>query len=155
MTITYPPPSYLTGLVSPVNSKILSQVQTEYGTNTTAFVFNNKFNSLVQTWLKEFQHYGGTAWGIDTKGYDVLLFDQFKHGYNAMMKLNEEEDLKSTRTSNFPTTVEIIIAFQYSGDESEHLQYGESEFEQDYFGWVIIYKLIDNKLEEIFNYECA
>ena len=153
--MAYPPPSYLTGHVASVNQKTLSEIQKNYGTNTTAFKFNTKFNSLIQTWLKEFDHYGGTIWGIDPTGNKVLLFDQFRHGYNAMMKLNEKEDLDSTKSSALPQQTEIIIAFQYSGDEDEYLEQGSSKFKEDYFGWVVIYKMVDNKLEEVFNYECA
>ena len=50
---------------------------------------------------------------------------------------------------------EIIIAFQYDGNEDEYLEDGTSKFEQDYFSWVIIYKYVDNKLDELLNYECA
>lgn len=153
--MNYPPPSYLTGLVSDVSSVILSEIQKEYGDNTTAFKFNLKFDSLVQTWLQQFQHYGGTFWGIDATGNRLLLFDQFKHGYNAMMKLNEAEDLHNTKSTALRQQTEIFIAFQYSGDEVEYLERGASKFKQDYFGWVVIYKMVDNKLEEVMNYECA
>ena len=155
LTMNYPPPSYLTGLVTAVGQETLSEIQKNYGANTTAFKFNSKFNSLIQTWLQEFGHHGGTVWGIDTIGNKVLLFDQFSHGYNAMMKLNEEEDLESTKSIALPQQTEIIIAFQYSGDEDEYLERGASKFKQDYFGWIVIYKKNDNKLEEFLNYECA
>ena len=153
--MNYPPPSYLTGLVSDVSDVILSHIQKEYGNNTSAFKFNIKFNSLVQTWLQKFQHYGGTIWGIDTTDNKILLFNQFKQGYNAMMKLNEEEDLGNTKSIALPEKTQIIIAFQYSGDEDEYLERGASKFKQDYFGWVVVYKMVDNNLEEIINYECA
>jgi hypothetical protein len=151
----HPPPSYLTGLVTAVNQHTLSEVQKNYGTNTTVFMLNTKFNGLIQTWLEEFGHYGGTVWAVETTGNKVLLFDQFRHGYNAMMKLNEQEDLDSTKSITLPQQTEIIIAFQYSGDEDEYLERGASKFKQDYFSWVVIYKKIDNKLEEFLNYECA
>lgn len=153
--MNYPPPSYLTGVVSSVSQKNLSEIQKEYGDNTTAFKFNTKFNSLIQTWLEVFGHFGGIVWGIDTAGNKVILFDQVKHGYDAMMKLNEEEDLDNTKSLDLPRATEIIIAFQYSGDEDEYLENGTSKFKQDYFGWVVLYKKIDNKLEKLFEYECA
>lgn len=153
--MNYPPPSYLKGLVSDVSQKTLSELQKSYGTNTTAFKFNTNFTRLVQTWLEESAHYGGTVWGIETTGNKVLLFDQYRHGYNAMMKLNKEEDLNNVKSLDLPEPAEIIIAFQYSGDEDEYLERGESKFKQDYFGWVVIYKKVNDKLEELLNYECA
>jgi hypothetical protein len=93
--------------------------------------------------------------GIDTTGNKVLLFDQFIHGYNAMMSLNDEEDLDSTKSIDLPQSTEIIIAFQYSGVEDEYLEDGSSKFKQDYFCWVVIYKKGDKKLEELLSYECA
>ena len=155
LTMKYPPPSYLNGLVSPVSKKILSEIQMEYGANSTAFKFNTKFNSLIRTWLKEFKHFGGTVWGINITGNKVLLFDQYRHGYNALMKLNKEEDPDNTNIIGLPQQTEIIIAFQYSGDVDEYVETGPSKFKQDYFDWVVIYKKVDNKLEEILNYECA
>ena len=153
--MAYPPPSYLTGIASSVNQKTLVEIQKEYGKNTSAFRFNTKFNSLIQTWLEKLQHYGGTVWGIDTTGKKILLFDQYRHGYDAMMKLNKEEDLDSTKLLDFSQFTEVIIAFQYSGDEDEYLTRGTSKFKQDYFGWVVIYKIVNNKLEKLFEYECA
>ena len=153
--MNYPAPSHLTVLVTAVSQETLSEIQKNYGDNSTAFKFGTKFNRLIQTWLEEFEHYGGTVWGIDTRGNKVLLFYQFRHGYNAMMKLNEEEDLDNTKTIELPQPTEIIIAFQYSGDEDEYLKNGTSKFKQDYFHWIIIYKKAANKLEEILSYQCA
>jgi hypothetical protein len=153
--MNYSPPTYLKGLVSEVSQQTLSEIQKSYGTNTTAFKFNNNFTRLVQTWLEESAHYGGTVWGSGTTGNKVLLFDQFRHGYNAMMKLNKEEDLTNIKSIDLREPTEIIIAFQYSGDEDEYLERGVSKFKQDYFGWVVIYKKVNDKLEEFFNYECA
>ena len=155
LKLNYPPPSYLTGLVSAVSEKDLSEIQNEYGKNTTVFKFNSRFNKLIQTWLKEFKHLGGTMWGVDTTGNKVLLFDQYRHGYNALMKLNDEEDLENTKAIDLPRATEIIIAFQYSNVLDEYLARGTSKFKQDYFDWVVIYKKVDNKLEELLNYECA
>jgi len=94
-------------------------------------------------------------WGIDTTGNKFILFDQYRHGYNALMKLNEEEDLENTKAIDLPQRTEIIIAFQYSDVLDEYLKEGASKFKQDYFDWVVIYKKVDNKLEELLNYECA
>jgi hypothetical protein len=151
----YPPPSYLNGLVSEVGPEILSVVQENYGDNTTAFKFNSKFNGLVQTWIDDYNDYGGTLWGINLTGNKVLLFDQFQHGYNGVMGLNEEEDFNSTKSISLPEATEIIIAFQYSGDENEYVLDGASKFKQDYFGWIVIYKMRGGVLEELTNYECA
>jgi hypothetical protein len=151
----YPAPSYLSGLVSEVSPEILSVVQENYGTNTTAFKFNSKFNGLVQTWLNEHDDYGGTLWGISLTGNKILLFDQSRHGYNGVMGLNEEEDFTSTKSISFLQATEIIIAFQYDGDENEYVLDGKSKFEQDYFGWIVVYKVTGTTLEELLNYECS
>ena len=71
------------------------------------------------------------------------------------MKLNDEEDLENTKAIDLPRATEIIIAFQYSDVLDEYLARGTSKFKQDYFDWVVIYKKVDNKLEELLNYECA
>jgi len=151
----YPVPTYLRGLVTDVTNQILFEIQEGYGNNTTAFKLNNKFTKLVQTWIEEYAEYGGTILGVDEANNQTTIFDQFKHGYNGVMKINEEEDLTSTKGINLISATELIIAFQYSGDETEYLEDGTSKFEQDYFSWVIIYKYVDNKLEEILSYECA
>lgn len=151
----YPPPSFLTGLVTEVSNEIHSRIQENYGDNTTAYKFNINFKSLVQTWIEEFNEYGGTIWGVDQTGNRTTIFDQFKHGYNGIMKINEAEDLNSTRSIVLISGTEVIIAFQYSGDEADYLETGSSKFEQDYFNWVVVYKYFENKLEEILSYECA
>lgn len=153
--INYPEPSHLIGFVTPAKQETLFEIQKNYGDNTTAFKFDVMFDSLMKTWLEEFDLYGGTVWGIDKTGNKHLLFDQFRHGYDAMMRLNQEEDLNSTKLIVLPQPTEIVIAFQYSGDEDEYLERGTSKFKQDYFGWVVIYKKVDNKLEEVYSYECA
>jgi hypothetical protein len=51
--------------------------------------------------------------------------------------------------------MDLIVAFQYSGDENEYVLDGTSKFEQDYFGWIVIYKMTGAKLEELISYECA
>ena len=71
------------------------------------------------------------------------------------MEINEEEDLTSTKSIDLISGTEIIIAFQYSSDEAEYLEDGTSKFGQDYFSWVIVYKYVDNKLEEVLSHECA
>jgi hypothetical protein len=155
MTMIYPEPSYLSGLVTRVNNETLIKIQKNYGINTTAFKFNNKFTGLIQTWLDKFDTYGGTVWGIDTTGNKILLFDQFRHGYDALMGLNEQENLDSTKFIDLPQPMEIIMAFQYNGEEEEYLEDGSSKFKQDYFGWVVIYKMLDGKIQEFLSYECA
>jgi hypothetical protein len=151
----YPAPSYLTGLVTEATQEILSEVQRNYGDNTTAFKFKQRFKGLTQTWLDEFDEYGGTIWGTDTNGNKILLFDQSKHGYNGVMELSEEEDLDTTKSIDFKQSSEIIIAFQYNGDEDEYLEDGTSNFQQDYFGWVILYRKDDSELGELLSYECS
>ena len=150
----YPAPLYLTGLVAEVNEQILLEIQKEYGDNTTAFKFIDNFIGLVQTWITEYDQYGGTIFGVDKTNKQTTIFDQFKNGYNGVMEINEEEDLTSTKRIDLISETEIIIAFQYSGDEAEYLEDGTSKFEQDYFSWVIVYKYVDN-LEEVLSYECA
>ena len=153
--MTYPVPTYLKELVTEVNEPILLEIQKEYGDNTTAFKFNTNFTTLTQTWIEEFDEYGGTIWGLDKANNQTTIFDQFKSGYNGVMEINEEEDLNSTKSIDLVSGTEIIIAFQYGGDEAEYLEDGTSKFEQDYFSWVIVYKSVDNKLEEVLSYECA
>src|SRR5687768_18418418 len=94
----YSAPSYLTGLVTEVNEQILLKIQEEYGDNTTAFKFNTNFKSLVQTWIEEYDEYGGTIFGVDKTNNRTTIFDQFKHGYNGVMELNEEEVLSSSKS---------------------------------------------------------
>ena len=125
----YPAPSYLTELVTEVNDQTLLKIQEEYGDHTTAFKFNTNFTHLVQTWIKEYDEYGGTIFGLDKANNQTTIFDQFKYGYNGVMKINEEEDLNSTKSSDLISGTEIIIAFQYSGDEAEYLEDGTSKFE--------------------------
>ena len=151
----YPPPSYLTGLVTEVNESILLEIQKVYGDHTTAFKFNTNFTSLIQTWIEEYNEYGGTIWGVEKANNQIKIFDQFKNGYNGVMAINEEEDLTSTKSFDLINGTKIIIAFQYGGDEEEYLEDGTSKFEQDYFSWVIVYKYVDNKLDELLSYECA
>ena len=151
----YPAPSFLTGITTDLSNQTLSQIQENYGDNTSAFKLTAKFTGLVQTWIDEFKEHGGTIWGIDSKGTRTIIFDQSKHGYNGLMQLNPEENLNSTKSIDLPKGTEIVIAFQYGGDEADYLNDGSSKYEQDYFTWVIIYKYLDNKLEEVFTYECA
>jgi hypothetical protein len=151
----HPPPSYLTGLMTEVSDKLLLETQKEYGTHSTAFKFNDKFVRLVRTWIEEYEEYGGTIFGIDKENNQTTIFDQSKNGYNGVMEINEEEDLTSTKSIDLPPGTEIIIAFQYGGDEAEYMEDGYSEFEQDYFGWVVVYKHFDDRLEEVLSYECS
>lgn len=153
--MNYPEPSYLKELVTKVSGDILTKIQKNYGNNTTAFKFNSKFTSLIQTWIDEFNTYGGTIWGIDTTGKKILMFDQFRHGYDALMGLKEEENLDSTKSIALSQLTEIVIAFQYNGDEEEYLEDGTSKFKQDYFGWVVIFEQREDKLRELLSYECA
>jgi hypothetical protein len=151
----FPPPTYLTSLVAKASGEILTEIQNNYGSNTTAFKFNGIFSSLIQTWNEAFEEFGGVVWSIDEAGNKLLLFDQHKHGYNAMMQLTSEEDINSVKPIKFRPPTELIIAFQYSGDEAEYLEDGTSKLVQDYFGWVVLYKYLDGKLEELFSYECS
>jgi hypothetical protein len=151
----YPPPTYLAEVVTEVSASTLARIQKEYGDSTTAFAFNKKFNALIFSWNGKYDAYGGRVWGLDATGNKMLLFDQMLYGYNGVMQLNEEDDINSTKSIDFSEAIEIIIAFQYSGDEAAYLEDGTSKFEQDYFGWVAIYKHPDNQLKEIISFECA
>jgi hypothetical protein len=151
----YPAPSYLRGLVTEVSPATLPKIKTDYGDNTTAFKFNNMFTALILSWNEEYEEYGGRVWGVETTGNKLLIFDQVKHGYNGVMQLNEEDDIGSIKTIEFTEPSEVIVVFQYSGDEADYLEEGTSKFEQDYFGWIAIYKHTDNKTKEIISFECA
>jgi len=153
--MNYQPPSYLTGLVTDVSKELLVKVQRNYGDGTTAFKLNGRFKACVQTWEPAYNCTGGTFWGIDTYDNKLLLFSQAKHGYNGVMQLNEAEDETQTQTFNFLIPAELVIAFQYSGDEEQYIEEGTSKYKQDYFGWIAIYTLINNNLKEILSYECA
>jgi len=52
----------------------------------------------------------------------------------------------------------LIVAFQYSSEEEEYIEYaneGKSKFAEDYFEWFVLYKYVDNNLEELISIECA
>jgi len=151
----YTAPSYLKELVTEVDNNILNEVQKEYGTYSTAFKFNKKFKSLMRNWNKEFNEYGTTIWGINENNEKITIFDPAKNGYDGVMGLNEAQDINTIKTINFENDVEIIVAFQYSGDEEEYLEDENSIFEEDIFGWIAIYKYENGNLEEITNIECA
>src|SRR4051812_8266652 len=118
----YPPPSYLTGLVIEVSAPIVLEIQKEFGDHTTAFKFNINFNNLVHTWNDEYDEHGGTIWGVDKANNQTPIFDQFKNGYNGVMEINEEEDLTSTKSIDLISGAEIVVAFQYGGDEADYLE---------------------------------
>ena len=148
-------PSYLTVLTTALDKATLLKIQKHFGENTTAFKFNSKFKSLMLSWKKESDEYGGRVWGINSTGGKVILFDQVQHGYNGVMQLNEEDNIGTMKSVDFSETTDIVIAFQYSGDEAEYISEGSSQFEQDYFSSVAIYKYVNNQLEEIISFECA
>ena len=152
--MTYPAPSYLTGQVTEVNESILLEIQKEYGDNTTVFQFERQFKMLVRTWKTEYDEFGNTIFGLDIDNNKIPIFDPSQNGYDGIFGHNEQEELNSTKNIDLSKDTKIIVAFQYNGDESENIEEGTSKFEQDYFGWFIIYKLVDNKLEEIFSCEC-
>jgi hypothetical protein len=151
----YPAPSHLANITTEVNKDILSHIQESYGDNTTAFKLIPKFVSLSQTWVEEEQAHGSTIWATDSKGNRTIIFDPSKHGYNGVMQLNQEENLDSVKSVDLPNGAEIIVAFQYGGDEAGFTEDGPSKYPQDYFGWVIVYKYLGNKLEEVLSYECS
>jgi hypothetical protein len=151
----YPAPSHLAGIATEVSKQVLSEIQESYGDNTTAFKLSPEFTSLSQTWVEKEQSHGGTIWGTDSKGNRTIIFDPSKHGYNGVMQLNPEENLDSIKSVDLPAGAEIIVAFQYGGDEADFTEDGPSKYAQDYFGWVIVYRYLDNKLEEVLSYECS
>lgn len=150
----YPAPSYLIGQVTEVNKTILTEIQKEYGNNTTAFQFDTQFKMLVRTWDTEYNEFGNTVFGIDTGNNKISIFDPSRNGFDGVFGQHEQEDLLSTKNIDLSKDTKIIVAFQYNGDESENIEDGNSKFEQDYFGWFVIYKFADNKIEEIFSCEC-
>jgi hypothetical protein len=148
-------PSYLKELVTAVDNNILTKIQNEYGEYSTAFKFNMKFKKVIRTWLSEYNNYGSTVWGIDLKDKKTIFFDPMENGYNGLFGLNKKEDLTTNKAIDFDKAIEIIIAFQYSGDEKEYAEEGKSKYEEDYFDWIIIYTYDGNELREILNIECA
>jgi hypothetical protein len=148
-------PSYLKELVKAVDDKILMEIQNEYGEYSTAFKFNIKFKKIIRTWLNEYNEYGLTVWGINSKDEKIMFFDPTENGYNGLMELNGEENLTIIKTIDFDKEIEIIIVFQYSGEENEYAEEGKSKYEEDYFDWIIIYTYDGNDLKEIINIECA
>jgi len=151
----YSPPSYLVNIVTAVENDILVQIQKEYGENVTAFKFRNEFINIIYSWYNEYDCPAGNVWLVDREGNKITIFDQFLHGYNGVMKLNQANNTNSTKTDNLSNETSVVIAFQYSGDEKEFVTFGPSKNESDYFDWVIVYKNFDKQLEEILNYECA
>jgi len=148
-------PTYLKGLMTEVDSKILAEIQSNYGENSTAFKFNKKFKSLERTWLPEYDEYGLTVWGINVDDEKITIFNPIENGYNGLFDINEEEDCNSTKIVDFESEVDLILMFQYSGEEAEYAQEGKSKFAEDYFDWLAIYKQDSNGLEEIVSIECA
>jgi len=148
-------PSYVKGLVTEVDSKILAEIQNNYGEYSTVFKFNRKFKSLVRNWISEYDDFGLTIWGIDTNNEKVSIFNPMENGYNALFDLNEQEDTGSIKTIDFNNEVELIVMFQYSGDEAEHAEEGKSKCAEDYFDWFALYKYDNDELEEIVSIECA
>jgi len=152
-------PTYLKGMATEVDSKLLAEIQSNYGENSTAFKFNKKFKSLERTWLTEYNEFGLTVWGINERDEKILIFDPMANGYNGLFELNNEEDLNSTKITDFENEVDLILMFQYGGDEVEYAQEGaeegKSEFAEDYFDWLAIYKYDNNCLKEIVSIECA
>ena len=150
-------PTYLKGLATEVDSKILAEIQSNYGKNSTAFKFNKKFKSLERTWLTEYDDFGLTIWGINANDEKIIIFNPTEHGYNGLFDINEKEDCNSTRTVDFENEVDLILMFQYGGDEEEYAQEedGKSKFAEDYFDWLALYKYDNNGLEEIVSIECA
>src|SRR6188474_2421527 len=117
----YPAPSYLNGLVTEVDKATLFKIQKDYGESTTAFKFDDKFQSIILSYNEETDEYGGRIWGVDTTESKLPLFDQVKHGYNGAMELNEEDDISSTKTIDLSNAIDVVIAFQYNGDEAEYI----------------------------------
>jgi len=156
----YPAPSYLRELVTEVDNEILLKVQENYGEYSTAFKFNMKFKGLIQTWNTKYNCIGETVWGLSLNNEKICIFDGVKNGYEGLMGLKEAEDLNSTRTIDFGNEADIIVVFQYSGDEAEFIAEFANEGipvyeEEDYFSWIAIYKYENNNLKEIVDYECA
>jgi hypothetical protein len=151
----YQAPTYLTGLVTEVNNTLLFEIQKKYGDYITAFIFKTKFIKLERTWKDEYKEFGGAILGFDKENREIIIFNPTIHGYEGMFGLSTKEDLSKTKNIETNLEIEVVIAFQYSGDEAEYIEEGASKFEQDYFGTVAVYKYIDSKLTEILNYECA
>lgn len=148
-------PTYLKGLATEVDSKILAEIQSNYGENSTAFKLDKKFKSIERTWLPEYEEFGQTVWGTTIDNKIIGLFDPTENGYNGMFDLNEVEDFEESKTIDFKNGIDLILAFQYGGEEAEFAKKGKSQFAEDYFDWLAIYKLDNGKLEEIDSIECA
>lgn len=152
---SHSPPTYLVDIVTAVEYDTLIQIRKRYGENVTAFKFRNDFVNIIYSWYNEYDCPAGNVWLVDREVNKITIFDQFLHGYNGVMKLNQANNITSTKTDNLTIGTCVVIAFQYSGDEKEFVTSGPSKKESDYFDWIIIYKDIDSQLEEILNYECA
>ena len=148
-------PTYLKEIVTEVDGKILAKIQKNYGEYSTVFKFNNKFKSLERTWRTEYDDFGLTIWGINSNNEKVCIFNPMEHGYNGLFDINEQEDFNSTKTIDFEQEAELIVMFQYGGDEKEHANEGKSKFAEDYFYWFALYQYDNDKLEEIVSIECA
>jgi hypothetical protein len=134
---------------------VLTEIQKAYGENATAFKLKDEFTSIVFSWDEEYNCPRGRVWLFDKKGQPTIIFDQFVNGYKGVLRLNQLDNSSSTRSINLIDGDNIVIAFQYSGDEQEFANSGPSKHPADYFDWIIIYKYSSNTLQEILNYECA
>ena len=149
-------PTYLKGLATEVdNNKIVAEIQSNYGEFSTVFKFNKKFKCLVRTWLTQYDDFGSTIWGINVDDEKIAIFNPMENGYDGMFDNIKGEDCNSTKTIDFESEVDLILMFQYGGDEAEYAQEGKSGFAEDYFDWLAIYKYDNNGLEEIASIECA
>ena len=150
-------PTYLKGMATEVDSKLLAEIQSNYGENSTAFRFNKKFKSIERNWLTEYDDFGLTIWGINVDDEKIIIFNPKENGYNGLFDINEEENSSLTKVVDFEEEVDLILMFQYCGDEAEYAQDedGKSKFAEDYFDWLAIYKYDNNGLEEIVSIECA
>lgn len=151
----HPMPSYLRNLVTEVNEEILSRIQGEYGHYTTAFIFNTAFKRLIRTWIPDYNTFGSTLRGINSNDEKISLFNPSENGYNGLFDIDDEENLSLTQQTEFGGEYELIIAFQYSGEEAEYALEGKSPFEEDYFDWLVVYTLFENILDKIIDIECA
>ncbi len=151
-------PSYLTKYLVACEMETKKEIQAEYGEYTNVFKINLDVKKIELTWNKMYDCEEGSIYAIDENGQQVLLFSADLHGYNGQFELYELEtnvEVRELSLKECETGNEIVLAFQYSGDEEEYVSEGKSDKIEDYFGWIVIYQKCDTKLIKIFEFECA
>ncbi len=150
-----PGPEHLKDFIADADPFDIHTIQKEIGEYSTSFKIKNKINELKFSWLELENCDAGIVSAISRTGEEILLFDQAQHGYNALTGLSSVAENTVNKVRNIDALTEVIISFQYSGEENTYADEGENKLPENYFDWIFIFLKRENKLEMIFDYECA